>query len=93
MEGSLTSHQLEVVGAVLAANNRSAEAVRILERAEKRPRPTAGLRVALALAYNKNKQPHDRDEAIRRAENTPTRSTREQAELIAAKILFQREKP
>jgi hypothetical protein len=93
MEGSLSSHQLEVAGSVLAANDRAADAVRILERAEKRPRPTAGLRVALARAYHKNKQPLDRDGAIRRAENTPTRSPREQAELIAAKLLFQREKP
>lgn len=93
MEGSLGAAQLEVLGAVLIATDRTADGQRVLERAEKLPRPTAGLRVALALAYHKNKQPGDRDAAIQRAENTPTRSPREQAELIAAKLLFQRENP
>jgi Flp pilus assembly protein TadD len=93
VEGSLTSPQLEVLGAVLTANNRAVDAVRVLERAEKLPQPTAGLRVALALAYHKNKQLGDRDGAIERAENTPTRSPREQAELITAKLLFQPENP
>jgi hypothetical protein len=93
VEGSLGPAQLEVLGAVLIATDRTADGLRVLERAEKLPRPTAGLRVALALAYHKNKQPGDRDAAIQRAENTPTRSPREQAELIAAKLLFQRENP
>jgi hypothetical protein len=93
VEGSLSAPQLEVLGAVLTANNRAADAIRVLERAEKSPQASAGLRVALALAYHKNNQPGDRDGAIERAENTPTRSPREQAELIAAKLLFQRENP
>ena len=74
VEGSLTPQQLEALGAVLTANNHSDKAVPLLERAERMPRPSAGLRITLALAYHKNNQPADRDQAIQRAENTPDRS-------------------
>jgi predicted Zn-dependent protease len=98
LEGSLNSWQLEVLGAVLIANDKPADAVRVLERATKLPKPTIGLRVALAVAYHKNNQPDNAREEILRAENprendSPTRSAREQAELVAAKLLLLKENP
>jgi tetratricopeptide (TPR) repeat protein len=98
VEGSLNSWQLEVLGAVLTANGKPADAVRVLERAARLPNPTAGLRVALAVAYHRNNQPGDAREEIARAENprggdAPTRSAREQAELVAAKQLLLKENP
>jgi tetratricopeptide (TPR) repeat protein len=92
-EGSLRADQLEVLGAVLTANGRAADAVRVLERAEALPNATAGVRVALAVAYHRNNQPDERDRAVARADDTPNRSAREQAELVAAKLLFRRENP
>ena len=80
-----------MLGAVLTANGRAAEAVRILERAETRPGPSVGLRVALAAAYHANNQPGDGNAALRRAESSPNRSAREHAEFIAAKQQFIRE--
>jgi hypothetical protein len=59
--------------------------VRILERAEKLPEASVGIRVALAAAYRANNQPGDGRAALRRAEVAPNRSAREHAELIAAK--------
>src|SRR5262249_27625458 len=59
LEAKLPPAQLEVLGAVLAANDRSADAVRVLERAVKSPGPTAGCWTTLALAYQKNNQPLD----------------------------------
>ena len=90
-ERTLNAFELEVLGAVLTANGRAAEAVRILERAEMRPGPSVGLRVALAAAYHANNQPGDGNAALRRAENSPNRSAREHAEFIAAKQQFIRE--
>jgi tetratricopeptide (TPR) repeat protein len=92
VEGALNAFEIEVLGSILTANGRAGEAVRLLERGEKRPRPTVGLRVALALAYHANNQPLDRDAAVRRAENSGNRSPREHAELIAAKQRINREK-
>jgi len=91
-EALLNAFELEVLGAVLTANGKVADAVRILEQAEKTRGPTAGLHVALAVAYHRNNQPFDRAAAIARAENVSSRSAREHAELIAAKQLFNREK-
>jgi tetratricopeptide (TPR) repeat protein len=85
VEGSLNSRQLEALGVVLAANGRTAEAIRVMERAIRMPRPSAGLWIALALAYHKNKQPNDAQAALAQAHDTPNRSTREQLELVAAK--------
>jgi len=91
-EPALNAFELEVLGAVLSANGRAADAVRILERGEKIPGPSAGLRVALALAYHANNQLDLSKTALYNAENDSlTRSAREQAELIAAKQLFKRE--
>ncbi len=92
-EGTLGTAQLEIIGAVLAANDRPADAVRVLERAVKFPKPSAGCFVSLALAYQKNKQPIDAHAALAAAEQIPERSDREQAELIAAKLLFEKERP
>jgi hypothetical protein len=92
-EARLNARQLEVLGAVLAANGRTADAVRVLERAVNMPVPTVGCRVALAMAYHKNRQPADRDRQLAQAEGALGRSAREQAELVAAKVLRDREKP
>ena len=78
---------------VLTANGRPADAVRVLSCAAKMPRASAGCLVALALAYHKNRQPDTPRPARAAADVTPGRTAREQAELVAAKLLFQREKP
>ena len=91
VEGTLSPFEMEVLGSVLTANGKAADAVRILERAEKMPGASVGLRAVLAVAYHANKQPGDRNAALRRAENAPNRSAREHAELIAAKQQFIRE--
>src|SRR5262249_7404149 len=93
LEAKLPPAQLEVLGAVLAANDRSADAVRVLERAVKSPAPTAGCWTPLALAYQKNNQPLDAQAALAQAFLVPGASDREHAERVAAKILFQRENP
>lgn len=85
VEGSLNSGQLEVLGAVLTASGKAADAVRVLERAVEMPQPSAGLRITLAEAYMKNNQPNEARAELGRAEESPNRSPREQAELIAAK--------
>ena len=90
-ESALNAFELEVLGAVLTANGKAADALRILERAEKMPRPSAGLRVALALAYRANNRLDDSQAALDRAETSLNRSAREHADLIAAKQLFKRE--
>ena len=92
-EAVLTPGQLEVLGAVLTANDHPADAVRVLERAVALARPGAGCWVALALAYHKNNQPDHARSALARAEGTAGRSDREQAELVYAKQLLQREIP
>jgi len=88
-----TPAQLEVLGLVMIANNRHAEAVRLLERAARAPRPSVGCLVALAVAYLKNNQPIEARAMLRRAEDTPNRTDREQAELVTAKFMFLRENP
>ncbi len=93
VEGSLNSVQLEILGAVLTANDKPADAVRVLERAAKLSRPSAGLWAALAVAYHKNKQPDDARAALDRAADTPNRSAREQAEFVFAKQLLLKENP
>jgi Flp pilus assembly protein TadD len=93
IESALGGQHLEILGAVLAANDRPADAVRVLERAARFPRPSAGGLVALALAYHQSKQPLEARRALAAAESMPNRTEREQAELIAAKLLFQRENP
>ncbi len=90
-ESALNAFELEVLGAVLTANGRAADAVRILERAEKMPGPTAGLRVALAVAYRATNQIDVSQAALIRAESSLHRSAREQAELIAAQQQLKRE--
>ncbi|HVL13819.1 MAG TPA: hypothetical protein VM529_14720, partial [Gemmata sp.] len=75
------------------ANGRPAEAVRVLSRAAKMPRPSVGCLVALALAYHANSQPAEARAALAAAASAPDRTGREQAELVAAKLLFQREMP
>ena len=94
-EANLGGRQLEILGAVLEANGKPAEAVRVLERAMRFPnfQASASGRVSLALAYRKNNQPLDARAALAAAEQITDRSDREQAELIAAKLLFQRENP
>lgn len=92
-EATLAPGQLEILGAVLAANDRPADAVRVLERCARSPRPTAGCLVALSVAYHKNRQPDDARDALALAEQIAGRSDREQAELVAAKFLLQRETP
>jgi hypothetical protein len=84
-EALLNAFELEVLGSVLTANGKAAEALRLLERAERMPGASVGVRVALALAYQRNNQPLDRDAALDRAERVSSRSAREHAELIAAK--------
>lgn len=91
LENLLTPAQLEIVGAILTANDRSVEAVRMLERATQLPGARAGCWVALALAYRANNQPDDAAAALRAAFEFPGASDREHAERVAAKILFQRE--
>lgn len=93
LEASLAPAQLEILGAVLNANDRAADAVRVLQRAARSPNPTAGCWVALALAYRKNNQPIDARAALARAFEVTSCSEREHAERVAAKILLQREKP
>jgi tetratricopeptide (TPR) repeat protein len=92
-EALLNPFELEVLGSVLTANGKAAEAIRILEPVEKLRGASVGLHVALAVAYHRNNQPFDRDAALARAEkeNVPSRSAREHAELIAAKQQFARE--
>jgi predicted Zn-dependent protease len=94
-DATLTPPQLEILGAALLADDRPADAVRVLQRAAAlaRPRPPAGTLVALAAAYHKNHQPIDAAAALAAAEDTPERSDREQAELVAAKFMLKREKP
>ncbi|MCE9568204.1 MAG: tetratricopeptide repeat protein [Planctomycetes bacterium] len=92
-QATATPAQLEILGQVLSANNRPAEAVRLLEPAARVHRPSAGCLVALALAYHKNHQPIDAARTLKEAEDIPNRTDREQAELIAAKFMFLREKP
>jgi Flp pilus assembly protein TadD len=91
VESSLSPRQLEVLGEVLTANGKPNEAILILERAVKMARPNAGLRIALARAYLKNNQVVNAREEIGRAEDTPNRSGREQAELVEVKQLLIRE--
>ncbi|MBA4189670.1 MAG: hypothetical protein C0467_16925 [Planctomycetaceae bacterium] len=92
-ESSATPAQLEILGAVLIANNRPAEAVRLLERVALSPSASAGSVVALAVAYEKNQQPIDARKTLALAENIPERTDREQAELIAAKLMLLKERP
>lgn len=92
-EATATPAQLEVVGTVLLANGRAAEAVRVLERAARAPAATAGCVVALATAYERNRQPAEARDALKRAEAMPNRSGREQAELIATKLTLLNETP
>lgn len=92
-EGTATPAQLETIGTVLLANDRVPEAVRVLERAARAPGATAGCVVALAAAYERNRQPTEARAAIKRAEAMPNRSDREQAELVAAKLIFLKETP
>ena len=93
-EATLGPTQLEALGAVLTANDRPADAVRVLERARDLSRPpSVGCLVALALAYHKNRQPAHVERALGEVDRSPGRSDREQAELVAAKLLFEREKP
>jgi predicted Zn-dependent protease len=91
-ETALGAAHLEVAGAVLLANDRAADAVRVLERAAKMPKASAGCRVALALAYHRTGQADRRRDALIAAERAPGRTDREHAELVAAKLLFAREK-
>ena len=93
LEAELGPRHLEALGAALAANGRPAEAVRVLSRAAKMPRPSVGCLVALALAYHANSQPAEARAALAAAASAPDRTGREQAELVAAKLLFQREMP
>lgn len=93
LEASLSSAQLEILGAVLLANDRVGDAVRVLERAVKLPQPRAANWVTLALAYHKNNQPIDARAALARAFEVTTCSEREHLERVAAKILLQREMP
>ncbi len=92
-EATATPAQLEILGSVLIANNRPADAVRLLERAARSSQPSASCLVALTVAYLKNHQPIDARATLARAENIPNRSDREQAELIVAKFMLQRENP
>ncbi len=92
-EASLTPAQLEVLGAVLIANDRTADAIRVLQIAVDSPRPSAGSLVALAVALHKNRQPIEAQAALATAETIAERSDREQAELITAKLLLKRDKP
>jgi predicted Zn-dependent protease len=91
MEATVPTGQLELLGAVLVANQRPADAIRLLEPAVRRPGVSAGFFVTLATAYHNNRQPIEARAAIAEAERIPNRSDREQAELIAAKILLQGE--
>jgi len=91
LEASLAPAQLEILGAVLLANDRVADALRVLERAVKLPQARAGCWVTLALAYHKNNQPIDARAALARAFEVTSCSEREHLERIAAKILLQRE--
>jgi len=93
IEASATPAQLEVLGTVLLANNRTAEAVRFLERAAGSSRTSASGLAALAVAYQNNHQPIDAKATLARAENVPNRTDREQAELVVAKFLLQKESP
>jgi Flp pilus assembly protein TadD len=93
-EASLNAAQLEALGVVLTANDRGADAVRVLSRARQLSRPpSVGCLVALARAFHKNRQRDEAERTLRDAEFAPGRSDREQAELVATKLLFQREKP
>jgi hypothetical protein len=87
-EPTLTAGQLEVLGAVLVAAGRPADAVRVLERAAGFPRPSAGCLAALAVAYHRTRQPEAARFALLRAELVPGRSAREEAELAAARALL-----
>ncbi|WP_439622294.1 tetratricopeptide repeat protein [Gemmata sp.] len=92
-EATAAPAHLEVVGTVLLASGRAAEAVRLLERAARGPGATAGCVVALATAYERNHQPIEARAALTRAEAMPNRSGREQAELIATKLTLLKETP
>jgi hypothetical protein len=92
--------QAEVLAAVLTANGDPAGAIRVLDRVcapppigGTVPRGTAGCWVQLALAYHAARRPADAAAALDMALRVPTRSSREQAEWAAAKLILQRENP
>jgi hypothetical protein len=92
-DATLDPRQIEVVGAALLANDRLEPAVRLLEQAVQRPNVPAGCHITLGLAYLRQGRWADAQAQFAAAQNIPDRSDREHAELIAAKLRFQKERP
>ena len=91
-ESALNAFELEVLGAVLTANGKAADAVRILERAREDAQTIGGvaaLRSPLPTAPTIDSMTARQPWTERRA--SLNRSAREHADLIAAKQLFKRE--
>lgn len=83
---------LEILGAVLAANEQEAEAVRVLEKVRRTGRATAGGLSVLAMAYHKQGQRPAAIEAFQAAGELPLTDRARPDYLLAARTLRQ-EKP
>lgn len=91
-EGLLTMTNREIMAAVFTANNRPAEAIRLLEPVTRLPNAPPVCWIQLALAYHANRQPHEAKQALKRAESLPC-SDHERQAVVAAKKMFQGESP
>lgn len=83
VEPQLSAAQMELLGAIYRQTGKLADAVRILERAEKAHNAPAGVFIQLALTYLDRGQLDDARAAIIRARNRP-RSPREHLDYVAA---------
>ena len=83
----LSAWQMQVLGWVYYANDRNADAISVLEKARDSGARSAGVLIALALAYNKEKRWDDAKATIQMAQAQSDRNAQEQADYKEAVLI------